>query len=60
MQIPGPTDCMLTGLCGASPDQVGPTPGMMYLAIGLIAVGVVGLWRELKGKGKGERGSGAG
>lgn len=44
--VPGPTDCFLTGTCGLVKNQVGPQSGMMYLALGLVGFGVVGLWRE--------------
>ncbi len=36
-------DCIATGLCRLPPEPVGPPPGAMFLALGLVAVGVVGL-----------------
>ncbi len=45
LQIPGPPDCALMGTCGAVPPAPGPPPGLMYLAIGLVGAGVLGLWR---------------
>jgi len=46
LQIPGPDDCFLTGLCGATRDHVGPPPGLMFLAIGMIGLGVAVLVGE--------------
>jgi hypothetical protein len=40
LQIPGPNDCFLTGFCGAARDHVGPPPGLMFLALGLIGLGL--------------------
>lgn len=47
IQIPGPTECSLIGFCGNA-AQVGPPAGLMYLALGLVAAGVWGLWNERK------------
>ena len=44
--IPGPSDCFLAGTCGLANNQGAPHSGMMYLALGFVALGVVGLWRE--------------
>lgn len=48
--IPGPSDCFLTGTCGLGFRPIGPHSGTMYLALGLIALGVAGLWREWRSK----------
>ena len=45
-QAPDLSDCLLTGLCPARPDQVGPGSGLMFLALGFVSVGVWGLWKE--------------
>ena len=46
-QIPGPRDCILTGGCPADlPPVSGPASGWMWVAIGLVAVGVIGFVRE--------------
>ena len=51
LQTPGLPDCSLIGVCGAA-EQVGPPPGLMYLAIGLVVAGVWGLWRERRKPGQ--------
>ncbi len=55
-QIPGPNDCFLTGFCGAARDQVGPPPGLMFLALGLIGLGVAILVAERRRTAAGRRG----
>jgi len=45
LQIPGPPDCALMGTCGAVVPPPGPPSGLMYLAVGLVGVGIFGLWR---------------
>jgi hypothetical protein len=47
-----PADCLLTGLCAGRPDQVGPSSGLMFVALGLLALGGVGLWAEWKARGR--------
>lgn len=47
LQIPGPPDCFLLGTCGTA-EQVGPPAGLMFLALGLVALGVAILWREAR------------
>lgn len=47
LQIPGPPDCFLLGTCGVA-EQVGPPAGLMFLALGLVALGVAILWREAR------------
>jgi len=42
-QVVGPNDCVLSGLCGVAPQVFGPPSGIMFAAIGLVAVGVLGL-----------------
>src|SRR4051812_31231477 len=39
-----PDDCVITGLCGVRPDQVGPGSGLMFLAIGFVALGGWSWW----------------
>ena len=48
-QLPGPDDCLLIGFCRSNPDQGGPPPGLLYLALGLVALGIGGLWQEWRG-----------
>jgi hypothetical protein len=43
LQVVGPNDCLLSGLCGISQRAYGPPSGIMFTALGLIAVGVLGL-----------------
>jgi MYXO-CTERM domain-containing protein len=45
-QIPGPPDCLLGGACLDLAGRSGPPPGLIYLAMGLIALGLATLWRE--------------
>lgn len=40
-----PGDCVLTGLCGVVDRVTGPHSGVMFLAVGLVALGVWGWWR---------------
>ena len=47
LQVIGPTDCILSGLCGAGPVHQGLPSGVMFTAIGLVVAGVLGL-RELR------------
>ena len=48
LQTGTPGDCVLTGLCGvvAEPESAIPS-GVMYLAAGLVLVGLYG-WRRLR------------
>lgn len=43
LQVIGPSDCILSGLCGAGPVQAGLPSGVMFMAVGLVALGVLGL-----------------
>ena len=43
LQVVGPNDCILSGLCGLTPPAWGPPSGVMFTAIGLVALGVIGL-----------------
>jgi hypothetical protein len=43
-QAIGPEDCFLTGVCAGRPDQVGPSSGLMFVAIGLVALGGWSWW----------------
>ena len=43
LQVVGPNDCILSGLCGLTPPQWGPPSGLMFTAVGLVALGVLGL-----------------
>jgi hypothetical protein len=46
LQVAGsqPLDCVATGLCGATGVEANPVlPGVMFLAVGLVAAGIVGL-----------------
>lgn len=41
-----PLDCIATGLCGAGVVEANPVPsGLMFVAVGLVALGVSGLAR---------------
>jgi MYXO-CTERM domain-containing protein len=37
--------CLATGFCRATGER-GPAPGILFLAVGLVSVGVVGLRRR--------------
>lgn len=43
LQVLGPEDCVLSGTCGLVQEKFGPHSGVMFTALGLILVGVVGL-----------------
>jgi hypothetical protein len=47
-----PGDCILTGLCGLRAEPPGPASGLMFLALGLVLYGTLGLvrpiWRRLR------------
>jgi hypothetical protein len=43
LQVVGPTDCILSGLCGAGPVRAGLPSGVMFTAVGLVALGMIGL-----------------
>jgi hypothetical protein len=45
-----PADCLLTGLCGGRPDQIGPSSGLIFVALGFVALGSWGLWAEWKAR----------
>jgi MYXO-CTERM domain-containing protein len=45
MQL-APDDCILTGLCGVHPVDPGLPSGVMFLAVGLVLAGAIGLGRE--------------
>jgi len=49
-QVVGPNDCILSGLCGLTQPQWGPPSGVMFTAVGLVALGVLGL-RSLRRNG---------
>lgn len=40
-----PGDCVLTGLCGLLAPERPVAPGVMYVAVGLVGIGVWGLRR---------------
>ncbi|HEV8600316.1 MAG TPA: hypothetical protein VGQ69_13205 [Gemmatimonadales bacterium] len=40
-----PGDCILTGLCGVRVIEAGVPSGVLFLALGLVLYGTVGLWR---------------
>jgi hypothetical protein len=50
LQAPAAPDCFLTGLCATRPDQVGPGSGLMFLALGFVALGAWGLWTEWRAR----------
>jgi len=39
----GPGECVITGLCLASPLAAGPASGVLFLATGLVLFGVWGV-----------------
>ena len=39
---PGSSVCLATGLCRQVPER-GPAPGVLFVAVGMVAVGVTGL-----------------
>jgi hypothetical protein len=41
LQVPG--DCILTGLCGVRHVHPGWASGVLFLAVGLVIVGVLGI-----------------
>jgi len=43
LQVVGPNDCILSGLCGITPQVFGLPSGIMFAAVGLVAVGILGL-----------------
>ena len=43
LQVVGPNDCVLSGLCGITQQVLGPPSGIMFAAVGLVAVGILGL-----------------
>jgi hypothetical protein len=43
LQVIGPNDCVLSGLCGLTPRVFGPPSGLMFTALGLVAIGILGL-----------------
>jgi len=40
-----PGDCLLTGLCGVRETAAGAPPGLLFLALGVVLVGGLGLVR---------------
>jgi hypothetical protein len=42
LQVPGPVDCSLTGLCGLRTAVAAIPSGLMFTALGLVAGGVIG------------------
>lgn len=39
--------CLITGVCGTGPPvRLGPQSGMMFLAVGLVWLGIAGLLRR--------------
>ncbi len=38
-----PGDCIITGLCGINAPPPGPPSGLMFVAVGLVLGGVLGL-----------------
>ena len=43
IQTAVPGDCLLTGLCGVQGGGGGLASGVMFLALGLVVAGVMGL-----------------
>lgn len=43
LQVLGPEDCVLSGTCGLVQERFGPHSGVMFTALGLVLVGVLGL-----------------
>jgi hypothetical protein len=43
LQVVGPNDCILSGLCGLTQRAWGPPSGVMVTAVGLVVLGVLGL-----------------
>jgi MYXO-CTERM domain-containing protein len=41
-----PGDCVLTGLCGVPESAGGPPSGILFLAIGIVLIGGLGLYRS--------------
>ena len=39
---PGSSVCLATGFCRQQPDP-GPAPGVLFVAVGMVAAGVTGL-----------------
>lgn len=48
LQVAGmaPDDCSLSGLCALLRPEPPIAPGVMYTALGLIALGIWGYWRS--------------
>ena len=45
-----PGDCVLTGLCGVQGFEDGVASGVMFLALGLVVMGVLGLRSRRKNR----------
>ena len=43
LQLPG--DCLLTGLCGVRDGALGPPSGLLFLALGVVLAGGLGVVR---------------
>ena len=52
-----PDDCVITGFCAVRPDQVGPGSGLMFLALGFVALGSWSWWSARR-RSPGRRGLG--
>lgn len=46
-----PGDCVLTGLCLTAQPPAGPAPGLLFLASGLVLLGILGLRPGQRGRG---------
>lgn len=43
VQVLGPEDCVLSGTCVLAQERFGPHSGVMFTALGLVLVGLLGL-----------------
>jgi len=45
LQVLAPGDCLLTGLCGVREALAGPPSGLLFLALGVVLAGGLGVVR---------------
>ena len=45
LQAFAPGDCILTGLCGVRDTAAGAPPGLLFVALGVVLAGGLGLLR---------------
>jgi hypothetical protein len=43
LSLQAPGDCLLTGLCGVRHVHLGWASGVLFIAVGLVIVGVLGI-----------------